>query len=59
MIRPSKTLCLSAAHAVLLLLSACTAPDALPGFDALPARPELPDPFLMLDGSRIQDAEAW
>ncbi len=31
----------------------------LPPVDQLPERPELPDPFLMLDGTRIETPEQW
>jgi hypothetical protein len=31
----------------------------LPAVDELPDRPELPDPFVMLDGTRIETPEQW
>lgn len=49
---------------LLLLLAACFPSLAeesvpLPTFDALPAQAELPDPFLMLDGTRVTTPQQW
>lgn len=30
-----------------------------PAFDALPEQPELPDPFIMMDGARVETPEEW
>lgn len=46
---------------ILLLSNAGLAALAteFPPVDALPDRPELPDPFVMLDGTRIETPEQW
>lgn len=36
-----------------------TAMAAFPEFKDLPSKPELPDPLVMLDGSKISDAATW
>ena len=37
----------------------CPAPPMSPAFSALPAVPELPDPFLLASGSRIASRDQW
>ena len=45
----------------LLLLANCFAAVAaeFPAFASLPSRPELPDPLVMLDGTKISTAADW
>ncbi|MBX3178946.1 MAG: acetylxylan esterase [Candidatus Hydrogenedentes bacterium] len=42
-----------------LLLTAFPAASDFPAFDALPERADLPDPFIMLDGSKVETPEDW
>lgn len=42
---------------VVLLIAFVASP--LPPVEELPERPELPDPFVMLDGSRVETPEEW
>ena len=47
--------------ATLVLLAAsslCLSAD-FPDFKSLPSRPELPDPLVMLDGTRVTTAADW
>jgi hypothetical protein len=48
-----------AVMAVLLSAAAAAADDAFPEPSALPARPELPDPLVMLNGERVPTKEQW
>ncbi|MCC6793511.1 MAG: acetylxylan esterase [Candidatus Hydrogenedentes bacterium] len=50
---------LAAAACMLCLGCATTTPTPLPTFDALRAQTALPDPFVMLDGSRVTIAKQW
>jgi cyclophilin family peptidyl-prolyl cis-trans isomerase len=43
----------------ILLLAGSAAAADLPGTDKLPANKELPDPLVMLDGTRISTAQEW
>ncbi|HEX6987077.1 MAG TPA: hypothetical protein VF170_16985, partial [Planctomycetaceae bacterium] len=42
-----------------LVLVLPVAGQDLPPADALPSRPDLPDPLVMLDGTRVETAEEW
>lgn len=37
----------------------CFAAEPFPAVDQLPSRPEMPDPLVMLDGSRVKTADDW
>lgn len=47
--------------AILILLALCSASPAaeFPDVASLPSRPELPDPLVMLDGTRVTTAADW
>src|SRR4051794_19305370 len=49
----------AAVLAVLLDAGPAAADNAFPEPSALPARPELPDPLLMLNGERVTTKEQW
>lgn len=45
--------------AIVLLLTASASSAQLPRFEDLPARPELPDPLVMLNGQRVTTRDQW
>lgn len=56
--RSSTTVCMLAAIVSLLLAPTARAAD-FPSVDQLPARPELPDPLVLLSGERVRTKEQW
>src|SRR4051794_11860357 len=49
----------AAALAVVIAAGPAAAEDAFPEPSALPSRPELPDPLVMLNGERVTTKEQW
>lgn len=50
---------LAAAACLLCFSCATTTPKPLPTFDALPEQAALPNPFVMMDGTRVTTAKQW
>ncbi len=50
---------LGAVACLLCLGCLTTSPASLPAFEALPEQAPLPDPFLMMDGTRVTTAKQW
>jgi hypothetical protein len=51
--------CLAVALLAVHSLAAVAQTQPLPAFDALPVQEALPDPFLMLDGTRVTTPQQW
>ena len=44
---------------IMMSMLSTASPDAFPVFENLPERPELPSPFVMMDGSQVETPEDW